>query len=159
MLISPGVVVMSAGTAESGRIQTIRSIRHPSQEAAMVSPQNLTEVRAIMIEFAARTGLQNDAREPRRYLWTDAYAVCNFLSLFEFPTTTRQTGHRAKDDRKPFKVWPLARTAFSWSEPHGMVPLQFGTRGHSHWKVLFLCVMKRQSPPPHRYVQERRCAA
>ena len=49
----------------------------------MVSPQNLTEVRAIMVEFADRTGLQNDASEPGRYLWTDAYAVCNFLSLYE----------------------------------------------------------------------------
>jgi hypothetical protein len=33
-----------------------------------------------MMHFAARTGLTSDAA-PRRYLWTDAFAVCNFLSL------------------------------------------------------------------------------
>lgn len=37
-------------------------------------------VRRIMSEFAERTGLSS-ARTPRRYLWTDAFAVCNFLEL------------------------------------------------------------------------------
>ena len=35
-----------------------------------------------MIEFADQTGLSNDQRPPRRYLWTDAFAVCNFLTLY-----------------------------------------------------------------------------
>lgn len=48
-----------------------------------MSPQNLAEVRALMIEFADRTGLTAAARAPRRYLWTDAFAVCVFLELFE----------------------------------------------------------------------------
>ncbi|MBJ6724045.1 hypothetical protein JFN93_04925 [Geomonas sp. Red875] len=34
-----------------------------------------------MLEFAALTGLE-PAGEVRRYLWTDAFAVCNFLELF-----------------------------------------------------------------------------
>ena len=34
----------------------------------------------IMLEFAERTGLISD-RAPVRYLWTDAFAVCNFLTL------------------------------------------------------------------------------
>ncbi|MBM4062653.1 MAG: hypothetical protein FJ265_16380 [Planctomycetes bacterium] len=34
-----------------------------------------------MDRFAARTGLTQPAAAPRRYLWTDAYAVCNFLEL------------------------------------------------------------------------------
>jgi hypothetical protein len=34
----------------------------------------------LMTEFAARTGLAS-ARPARRYLWTDAFAVCNFLAL------------------------------------------------------------------------------
>lgn len=34
----------------------------------------------LMIAFAERTGLTS-TRPPRRYLWTDAFAVCNFLSL------------------------------------------------------------------------------
>lgn len=33
-----------------------------------------------MLQFAARTGLSSD-RPPRRYLWTDAFAVCNLLGL------------------------------------------------------------------------------
>ncbi len=33
----------------------------------------------VMDRFAARTGLT--AGEPQRYLWTDAYAVCNWLGL------------------------------------------------------------------------------
>jgi hypothetical protein len=36
----------------------------------------------IMNEFAKNTGLMGDC-EPRRYLWTDAFAVCNFLELHE----------------------------------------------------------------------------
>ena len=35
----------------------------------------------IMNEFAADTGL-SETRPPRRYLWTDAFAVCNFLELY-----------------------------------------------------------------------------
>ena len=35
----------------------------------------------LMIEFAHRTGLTSNLR-PRRYLWTDAFAVCNFLGLY-----------------------------------------------------------------------------
>ena len=33
-----------------------------------------------MLRFAERTGLTS-AQPPRRYLWTDAFAVCNFLGL------------------------------------------------------------------------------
>ena len=40
----------------------------------------------IMIEFANLTGLLSAMELPRRYLWTDAFAVCNFLELY------RQTG-------------------------------------------------------------------
>lgn len=36
----------------------------------------------IMAEFAALTGLFPAERPPRRYLWTDAFAVCNFLGLY-----------------------------------------------------------------------------
>lgn len=34
----------------------------------------------LMAAFAERTGLSSH-RTPRRYLWTDAFAVCNFLAL------------------------------------------------------------------------------
>jgi len=39
-----------------------------------------------MKHFASSTGLSDLSREPRRYLWTDAFAVCNYLELY------RQTG-------------------------------------------------------------------
>ncbi len=35
----------------------------------------------VMIEFANLTGLLSDSKVQRRYLWTDAFAVCNFLGL------------------------------------------------------------------------------
>ncbi len=35
-----------------------------------------------MAEFAGLTGLDPPRARPRRYLWTDAYAVCNYLELF-----------------------------------------------------------------------------
>ena len=35
-----------------------------------------------MTAFAARTGLATSNHGPKRYLWTDAFAVCNFLELF-----------------------------------------------------------------------------
>lgn len=38
----------------------------------------------IMEEFAGRTGLLAEGSAPvRRYLWTDAFAVCNYLALYE----------------------------------------------------------------------------
>ena len=37
---------------------------------------------AIMLDFARTTGLDPTSEHPKRYLWTDAFAVCNFLSLY-----------------------------------------------------------------------------
>lgn len=42
---------------------------------------HVNDIRSIMLDFAASTGLTDSSREPRRYLWTDAFAVCNFLEL------------------------------------------------------------------------------
>ena len=36
----------------------------------------------LMMDFARRTGLSPAVAQPRRYLWTDAFAVCNFLGLY-----------------------------------------------------------------------------
>ncbi len=49
-------------------------------------------VRDIMTEFADVTGLSTAQKVPRRYLWTDAFAVCNFLELY------RQTGEEKYKD-------------------------------------------------------------
>ena len=40
-------------------------------------------VREIMMEFARDTGLSPASSVPRRYLWTDSFAVCNFLGLYQ----------------------------------------------------------------------------
>jgi hypothetical protein len=40
-------------------------------------------VQSIMDQFAALTGLSPVKESPRRYLWTDAFAVCNFLGLYQ----------------------------------------------------------------------------
>lgn len=42
-------------------------------------PLNIAE--NLMMEFAYQTGLTSNLK-PRRYLWTDAFAVCNFLGLY-----------------------------------------------------------------------------
>lgn len=63
--------------------------------------------RALMRAFAERTGLDGDA-PPRRYLWTDAFAVCNFIALDEVDLAERLVEqvhailgrHRADDDRQ-----------------------------------------------------------
>ena len=47
---------------------------------------DILPVRDIMTEFAVSTGLMDPEKPHRRYLWTDAFGVFNFLELF------RQTG-------------------------------------------------------------------
>ena len=37
---------------------------------------------SIMNAFAESTGLTDPGRQPRRYLWTDAFAVCNFIEMY-----------------------------------------------------------------------------
>jgi len=37
----------------------------------------------LMTEFARLSGLAPASDRPRRYLWTDAFAVCNFLGLYQ----------------------------------------------------------------------------
>mgnify|MGYP000953361697 CR=1 FL=1 len=58
----------------------------------MTENANVVTVRDLMAEFARLTGLDPPGARPRRYLWTDAYAVCNYLELF------RRTGDAAYRD-------------------------------------------------------------
>ena len=37
----------------------------------------------LMMQFAERTGLSPPDEDQERYLWTDAFAVCNFFELFD----------------------------------------------------------------------------
>lgn len=59
----------------------------------MNRPQSTQEptVQSLMAEFAQRTGLTSTS-QPQRYLWTDAFAVCNFLEL------SRQTRNSSFQD-------------------------------------------------------------
>ena len=49
-----------------------------------MTPDSATAIAAqLMSGFARRTGLYPESQEARRrYLWTDAFAVCNFIELF-----------------------------------------------------------------------------
>lgn len=67
----------------------------------------MTSARELMDRFAERTGVVG-AQPQRRYLWTDAFAVCNFLALGQreralalVEAVHRELGrHRADDDRR-----------------------------------------------------------
>jgi len=43
---------------------------------------NIAIVKELMLDFARLTGLEPASAHPRRYLWTDAFAVCNYLMLY-----------------------------------------------------------------------------
>lgn len=49
----------------------------------MDASANIPLVKELMHRFAESTGLEPAVDVPRRYLWTDAFAVCNFLGLYE----------------------------------------------------------------------------
>jgi hypothetical protein len=49
----------------------------------MKQQANISIVEGIMTEFSDLTGLSTVETSPRRYLWTDAFAVCNFLELYQ----------------------------------------------------------------------------
>jgi hypothetical protein len=48
----------------------------------MISDSASAQAARLMAEFAMRTGLRPPAQHHERYLWTDAFAACNFLELF-----------------------------------------------------------------------------
>jgi hypothetical protein len=41
-----------------------------------------TIIKGLMSQFASNTELEPENSHPKRYLWTDAFAVCNFLDLY-----------------------------------------------------------------------------
>src|SRR5437867_2552653 len=51
----------------------------------------IAEAASLMTGFAERTGLSSE-RPQRRYLWTDAFAVCNFLGLARATGEARYAG-------------------------------------------------------------------
>ncbi|HXX55529.1 MAG TPA: hypothetical protein VEI81_05495 [Methanoregula sp.] len=61
-------------------------------------------VAEIMRDFARITGLEPGSDPPRRYLWTDAFAVCNFLEL------SHRTGDTHWRDLAERLVWQVHHT-------------------------------------------------
>jgi hypothetical protein len=59
-----------------------RLIKRHKDIARWRNEAELADVRDIMLGFADQTGLTNPGNVPRRYLWTDAHAVCTFLGLY-----------------------------------------------------------------------------
>ena len=55
-------------------------VTHGNEVAVHIRDPRTAEASALMLDFARRTGLDSQ-QPPRRYLWTDAFAVCNFLGL------------------------------------------------------------------------------
>ena len=43
---------------------------------------SINHVIEFMEQFAIITGLEPESTHPKRYLWTDAFAVCNYLELY-----------------------------------------------------------------------------
>jgi hypothetical protein len=77
----PGVSRRCPRIARSiaGGVRT--NARQGAISAKQMDPRKAQEHAAeLMLAFARRTGLVGDAA-PRRYLWTDAFAVCNCIAL------------------------------------------------------------------------------
>jgi len=55
--------------------------------------RNRAEAGQLMDDFARRSGLVGTETAPRRYLWTDAFAVCNFLGLFAATGDAQMRSH------------------------------------------------------------------
>lgn len=66
------------------KLQVPKMLRENRETAAhggeIRQDASLSVVREIMTNFARATGLSPE-KAPRRYLWTDAFAVCSFLEL------------------------------------------------------------------------------
>jgi len=60
--------------------------RNAERRRVVSRSDNLSRAQSLMLDFADRTGLLTRGIPPRRYLWTDSFAVCNFFELY------RQTG-------------------------------------------------------------------
>ena len=73
----------------------------------MISDEKTVMAARLMSEFARRTGLHPTSRTQQRYLWTDAFAVCNFLELFR--RTGDQIYRRCATDLVDKVHWVLGR--------------------------------------------------
>lgn len=76
------IVLTVTTTCHGGRTSSYAaqpSVPAPA-ETEQPNAMSLDQAIDLMRAFAERTGLTSE-RPPRRYLWTDAFAVCNYLGL------------------------------------------------------------------------------
>jgi hypothetical protein len=66
------------------------AVASPQEEARPMLDSRIREAIELMTGFAERTGLSSE-RPQQRYLWTDAFAVCNFLGLSRMTGGKRYT--------------------------------------------------------------------
>jgi len=102
---------------------------------------DLNSAKSIMLEFANNTGLEA-GKDPRRYLWTDAFAVCNFLDLFHKTGDTRFRnlatsliaqaheilGKHRKDDTSKRSGWLSGLSAEQGAEHPTAIGLRIGKK-------------------------------
>jgi hypothetical protein len=62
--------------------ELMSEIRNVPGKTEMTPDSATARATQLMTEFARRTGLFPASPKGQRYLWTDAFAVCNFLELF-----------------------------------------------------------------------------
>jgi hypothetical protein len=63
-------------------LELMSEIRNVPGKTEMTLDSATARAAQLMSEFARRTGLFSASPKGQRYLWTDAFAVCNFLELF-----------------------------------------------------------------------------
>jgi len=73
-------------SVEEANISQLQEVTRAGQQMARSLAENhetrLSIAIELMREFAGLTGLSPAGESQRRYLWTDAFAVCNFLELY-----------------------------------------------------------------------------
>ena len=62
-------------------------VANAQQESTNMQDPRTREAVALMMNFAERSGLDS-GQAGRRYLWTDAFAVCNFPGLARITATS-----------------------------------------------------------------------
>ncbi|HKA87042.1 MAG TPA: hypothetical protein VKE22_05215 [Haliangiales bacterium] len=83
-------VAVVASACDGPRGPEARGVTASPQAPGRDDRERRDQAAALMLRFAERTGLTS-ARAERRYLWTDAFAVCNFLGLARATGEARYT--------------------------------------------------------------------
>jgi hypothetical protein len=97
-------------------------------------------VEETMLDFARQTGLMSNGAHPRRYLWTDAFAVCNYIELFR---RTRDETYRDLGLRLVGQVHRTLGRHRDDDSRHGWISGLGEQEGESHPTVMGLRIGKQ----------------